>query len=1267
LRASHPDSGALTAHVRRLAGTLSDPSLTVTRAEGEVVIEGNSLRFDLHTVELPHSRGTLKGLVRWGRPGTSVEAAVGLSRFAFADLAGAVPSLPREGGGRAALRLRLPAGGGADVEARELEFETGRTVAAGSGRVTVGPRGGVSLRGLDVTMMPLDLALLAPFTDSLPVAGLVRGRLRATGSVRDLSVDADLTFTDQLVPGGAFNAIVARGRAGLGGADGLRFHRLQVQRGDVDLRTVRRLAPPVTLAGRLGLVGALVGPWRDAAFDGTLRHTAPGEVAAAATALRGRAHLTLADTLRVQADLTADSLSWDLLHHSYPALPLRGAAAGSVRLDGPLTALGFTFSLAGPGGSASGQGTVSVRDSVVEVRASGTMERVDLSAQREALPPTLLTGTFTADVVVPLDDTTAATIGRVGLVLGEGHVAGVALRRAAVAAALGAERLTLDSAAFDGPAGTAVISGALGRGPHPPGQLGFTVRADALQLVAPLVRWYRAQHGDSTPAPELSGAGRLVGRVVGTLDEWEAEATLLADSLRFGAREVHQAALRGRLSRGLGPYAVAVEASADSVLISGLGYTRATAVVRGPLDSLELHGAARFARAHAVRVAGLVAGDSSARRIRLDTLTLSLAASTWRLTYPGRAVITRDSLTVDSLELRAGDSARLRAQGSLPRAGVGDFLLVAYGVPLVDAYALIERDTTGIGGTADFAVHLAGPAATPTIEIRLGLDQARFGSYRAPALMVLGSYADRRLSFKGGLWEDSIRVLALNGTLPLDLSLTAVERRQLPGAIQINARSEAVAMEPLGALTDLIQDVGGVLDADIHVGGAWDDPELSGFVEVRRGAFTIPALGARYTDADVRLELQGGEIRVARGRLRGGDGTLDIAGTVRLESLSRPVLALDLTARGFHAFELRDFAGLTGSGALTLRGPAIGATLSGRLTVDHGWLAFADLVEKRIVNLDDPEFRAIVDANLARAAGLGPDVETVLLDSLRVVGLTVAMGNDVWLRSTEANIQLDGEFRVEKAVEEGLVRYRLDGTLRAVRGTYRLTLAFTSKEFRVTRGTVRFFGTPDFDPELDIAAEHQIRPVEGGQIAVRAVIGGTLLAPRLTLESDHRPPLSETELVSYLLFGRPSFDLVAAGQGSRNERSVLQTTLTGSLIGELGQGLVSTLGLPVDYLAFRPGAATQADPLGFSTTRLEAGTQIGEKTFVTLNAGLCEVRTSQLVGASVEYRLNPRWTVEASLEPLVTACRSGLTWGAQTSTTAKYQVGFDLFWQTGNR
>ena len=366
---------------------------------------------------------------------------------------------------------------------------------------------------------------------------------------------------------------------------------------------------------------------------------------------------------------------------------------------------------------------------------------------------------------------------------------------------------------------------------------------------------------------------------------------------------------------------------------------------------------------------------------------------------------------------------------------------------------------------------------------------------------------------------------------------------------------------------------------------------------------------------------------------------------------------------------MREFAGVTASGDLELRGPTLGATLRGRATIDAGYLMFADLVEKRIVNLDDPEFRAIVDSSLASSRELAPSAFTVFMDSLRIANLTVAMGNAVWLRSTEANIQLSGEFRVSKTVEDGLPRYRMDGTLTANRGTYRLNLAeVASKDFRVTRGTVRFFGSPDFNPELDIAAEHVVRTVEGGQLTVRALISGTIQAPQLRLESDQAPPLSETEIVSYLMFGRPTFEL-ESGQGAANERGLVATAITsfagGVSAGILERSLVGELGLPIDYLTIRPGAATSEAAL-LSGARIEAGTQIGSRSFLTVNAGLCEVsrgELTKLLGATLEYRLSRRWTLETSYEPIVGECRSD----PSQRVNVKFQLGFDLFWQAGIR
>ena len=127
-----------------------------------------------------------------------------------------------------------------------------------------------------------------------------------------------------------------------------------------------------------------------------------------------------------------------------------------------------------------------------------------------------------------------------------------------------------------------------------------------------------------------------------------------------------------------------------------------------------------------------------------------------------------------------------------------------------------------------------------------------------------------------------------------------------------------------------------------------------------------------------------------------------------------------------------------------------------------------------------------------------------------------------------------------------------------MRGTYRLTVGPTSKEFRVTRGTMRFFGTPDLNPELDIVAEHALQAINGGDLVIRVVISGTLLAPKLSLESDQRPPLSESEIVSYLLFGRPSFDQALSGAATvgTSEQAIYQAAmagLAGVVSGELEQ------------------------------------------------------------------------------------------------------------------
>ena len=1265
LRASHPDSTGVAADIRRLAVSISEPATRVDDAMGRVTVDGDSARFDLSRVVLPGTAGTARGVVRWGegarRSRATLDLAANLRRASLADFRWAVKGLPDTGGGRVAVRARLLAGGGSEWVFEDADIVSGRSRVRGSAAFAIGGRGGARISRLNVDAEPLDLSLLAPFLGKMPVAGLVAGHVDASGTPAALDLGADLAFTDERASGRPVNHAAGSGLVSLGGRGGFVFHRFALTRSDISLATIEEFAPSVTLKGRLDLSGTLDGPWQNAAFSGVIRHQDGGSASSA----RGAAQLTLADTVRIDADVVADSLSLDDLARSYPAIGLRGAVAGRVRVKGPVGALAIDATLSGPGGGIEGRGEVAALGAGVRVRFDGRLDSLDLSRHLPGAPRTRLTGTWHVDLTVPSADSGARVSGALAVNLTASRVAGVDLARAGTALTVTPERLEVDTAYVEQPGLVLVPYGALGRAGQPAGQLTVALDADTLGSLQPLFAWLRRAGGD-TAASQLvvRGAGHVHARIVGATDAWEAQGELVVDSVDYGSVFTMNGRVRGTVRSGSRGLAFTLRATADTFAIAGLRYARVLITASGPLDSLQLHVGGAFALASSLQADLTLGADSSGWTARVEEGTLTLLDRHWTLVGASLIGVTREVVAIDSLELRAQSGARIRVAGRLPLEGEGDIALVADSVPVSDLYALAEADTTGIGGVLSARVHLDGTATSPRIQAAASLVEGRFGDFRAPLVEGSADYVGRRLVFRGGLWRDRQQVVTVSGSLPLDLALTGVEQRELPDTLEMRLRADSVDLAVLDALTSLVRNVSGQLTADVAVRGTWRQPELTGAARITDGAAGIPALGARYSGIEARLSLSGNRLSVETARLKGGAGTMDVEGDVRFESLTRPVLDLTLTARGFAAFTQRDFAGLTGSGTLQLKGPLVGATLSGRLVVDAGFLAFADLVEKRIVNLDDPEFRAVVDSNLASASGLGPSASNIFLDSLRIQGLTVSMGPDVWLRSHEANIQLAGDFAVAKNVGSGAGRYRLDGTLRAVRGTYRLVVGPTAKEFRVTRGTVRFFGTPDFNPDLDIVAEHSVHAVQGSDVVVRAIISGTLLVPRLTLESDQRPPLSETEIVSYLLFGRPSFDLSSGAGAPGSEQAIFQGALVGLagvLSGELEQTLVYDLGIPVDYLAIRPGGGSVGDIFG--SARVEAGTQIGERTFLTLNAGLCQgVRFSQALGASVEYRLAPRWTLEASIEPPVQECRPA---GFQIRPPGSYQIGMDLFWQWG--
>jgi autotransporter translocation and assembly factor TamB len=411
---------------------------------------------------------------------------------------------------------------------------------------------------------------------------------------------------------------------------------------------------------------------------------------------------------------------------------------------------------------------------------------------------------------------------------------------------------------------------------------------------------------------------------------------------------------------------------------------------------------------------------------------------------------------------------------------------------------------------------------------------------------------------------------------------------------------------------------------------------------------TIPGLGVRFGEVRGGATFQGDSLVLHDVALSSNGGSLGITGSVRLQDLARPVLDLGFRANDFRAIDVRNFLTLDATGGLKLQGPFFRSTLSGDLTANSGVLYFADLVSKRIIDLEDPTIADLVDTTLLRREDLGAKFQNRFLDSLTITNLDVEMGTDVWLRSAEANIQLTGQVQVSKTRQA----YTPSGTLEAVRGNYTLKIGPVSRDFTVERGTVRYFG--DLNAALDIRATHLVRAVRGEEIPVIAAITGTLYAPKVTLESTFNPPISQTDLVSYVVTGYPANEATQLGFGNVVE------TFSSALSSELERALIQDIGIPIDLIEIRPGVSRGASG---TLTQVAAGWQLGSKTFLRFNAGFCPENLGQFsysnLGASLEFRFSKEWRLQTSVEPSVQSCRQdfGIT------TTNPYQIGSDIRWE----
>jgi hypothetical protein len=244
--------------------------------------------------------------------------------------------------------------------------------------------------------------------------------------------------------------------------------------------------------------------------------------------------------------------------------------------------------------------------------------------------------------------------------------------------------------------------------------------------------------------------------------------------------------------------------------------------------------------------------------------------------------------------------------------------------------------------------------------------------------------------------------------------------------------------------------------------------------------------------------------------------------------------------------------------------------------------------------------------------------------------------------------------------------------LNVERGTYTLYYPpLQSRRFQVRQGTVEFPGTPGLDPNLAITAAYRAR-AQGEPLDVLAIVSGTLQSPRIRLSSAAQPPISESDLASYLFFGVPTWEVASTGgPGAADMRGMAGLgvrAIAPSVLGYASSGLQSLVqgaGL-LDYVSLTASDATPmpgatAGLTGFlAGTQLELGRYLGSTVFVGYSQRLSNGSYDPAI--RLEWRFLPEFSLEMFSEDRFARTPG---FGMRFDSGMRKVYGFSLFREWG--
>ena len=615
---------------------------------------------------------------------------------------------------------------------------------------------------------------------------------------------------------------------------------------------------------------------------------------------------------------------------------------------------------------------------------------------------------------------------------------------------------------------------------------------------------------------------------------------------------------------------------------------------------------------------GTLALSEKTRRVQIASLDGKIGEIPLKLLQPVTVEGLNEGFSLSGLALAFG-TGRIEASGSFDRRQIA----MNAGFRQLPLSTVAAFGGPKLSGEAAGSLQVQGSATRPSAKTHLEFSNLRLQDAETADIPASTLTADGTL--EGGRLNGTVELRdvvkhPVKGTFSLPVNFSVAPfAYSLPPGEPVQGRLEASAdLKTLSTFFPQDQNMlTGLVNVDIGLGGTVAHPELTGTATVENGTYHNLQSGTDLRGIAARLNARGARVEIESFEASDGQkGKVTASGWVSADPARDFPLQMVLQVSNAALLRRTD-ATATLSGEVTVSGTLRHMAMNGNLTLDAGEISIPKNMPGRmptipVTEINGPEVSekaGKADKSKTRPAAartVRPSDE----DAFELhMDVKVKVPGKLYVRGRGLNSEWKGDLAAAGSVSAPSVT----GNMTVVRGTMNLF----DQRFKVTEGTIQFYGDNPPSPYLNITAEAQTRDV-----TVRVIVTGFARDPKFDFQSD--PQLPPDEILAQALFKRSLSDLTPM-QAIKLAQAM--NALSGR--GELFNPLEKTrklLGL--DQLDIR-----DVDTVEGKQSKSQTGTAVGiekyltEDIYVDVQKGLGD-DTGKV---SVEVELTPHVTVEGNV------------------------------------